>query len=81
MDFAEEVALGAVAANPVLLWVAPTHAAPDVTFDVAAHAIGKSGCEALGENFSVDHFARGDVDVEDADMSRTTMGDAAVNDV
>src|SRR6202012_475859 len=75
MDFAEQVAASAVAADTVLLGVAPTHAAPDAAFGVAAHAVGKSGCEAFRKDFPVGHLAGGDVNVKGADMGRTAMGD------
>ena len=81
MDFAEQVTAGVVAADAVFLGVGPTHAAPDVAFNVAAHAVGKSGCEAFREDLPVGHLAGGDINIERADIGGSAMGDPAVDDV
>ena len=70
VDLADEVAVGSVAAHPVLLRVAPAHGAPDIAVDVAAHAVGVAGLEILGEDPAVRELAALDVDVEHADMGR-----------
>ena len=64
MNFADQVATGVVATDTIFLRIGPTHAAPDIAFDIALDAIGQSRCKAFCKNLPVGHFAGGDIDVE-----------------
>src|SRR5439155_19401387 len=70
VDLADEVAVGSVAADPVLLRVAPSHGAPDVAVDVAPHAVAVAGLEILGEDPAVPELAALAVYCEHADLGR-----------
>jgi hypothetical protein len=64
MNFADQVAAGVVATDTIFLRIGPTHAAPDVTFDIALDAVGQSGCKAFCKDLPIGHLAGGNIDVE-----------------
>src|SRR5215472_11421959 len=70
VDLAEQFALCGVAAYAVLVWIAPTHGAPNTPCSVTAHPIGNAGLGHFGKYFAVRHLSGPNIDVEHADMRR-----------
>src|SRR6516165_2621669 len=79
VDLSDEIAVRRVAAHAVLLGIGPTHAAPNIAVDVGTHAVGKAGCEILGEHLSVAKLVA--VDIEHAHVRPAAMGEAGIDDV
>jgi hypothetical protein len=81
VDLAQQIPRGAVAAHAVLLRVGPAHAAPHVAIHIAAHSVGNARRKTVGEDFAVRQLAGVDIDVENADVRRSAIGEAGVDDL
>src|SRR5262249_2633800 len=68
VDLAEQLAGWVVAADAVLVRIAPAHRAPDIALGIGAHAVGNAGFGHLGKHFAVRNLPGSDIDVEEADM-------------
>ena len=53
MNFAEQLAEWAVAADAVLVRIAPAHGAPNIAFRIRSHAVGDAWFGHLGKHLAV----------------------------
>jgi hypothetical protein len=60
-DLADEIAARRIAADPILLEIGPSHAAPHVAVDVRSHTVGELGRKILSKDFVVGDLASADV--------------------
>src|SRR5216683_4060472 len=83
VDLAEQIAVFSVAAHAVLVWIAPTHGAPNTPFGVTAHPVGNAGLGHFRKDFAVRNFSGPYIQVEHADMRRVVrpVREAGVEDI
>jgi hypothetical protein len=83
VDLAKQFARRTVAADPILLWITPADAAPDISLDISPHAISQCRRESISIHLTVGYLAGIDIDIEHTDMGGVpgSLGYAAVDDV
>src|ERR1700674_2379340 len=83
VDLAEQIAVRSVAADSVLVRIAPTHGAPNTPIGVTAHPVGNAGLRHFREDFAVRHLSGPHIQVEHADMRRVVrpVREAGVEDI
>src|SRR3977135_3896304 len=68
VDLAQQIAVFGVAARAVLVWIAPTHGAPNTPGRVTAHPVGDAGLGHFRKDFAVRGLSGRHIQVKGANV-------------